>query len=126
MTPEEQAALDTEARVVEGEFIAAGEAAAAPGAEPEKPEVTTGQLLTSLLVPTFGILAPNWRVTNEECALLGESYGAVVDKYLPDLDLGVELAAALATFAVFGPRWGKPAKVVEPAKQDEKKDAPAG
>lgn len=115
MTPEEQAALDGEARAVEGEYIAAEEVRAQGGAE-ESAAVSTAALLALLLKPTFDVLAPAWAVSEPECRLLAEAYGAVLDKYLPDLDLGVEAAAVIATFAVFGPRWGKPRAAVKPAR----------
>lgn len=123
-TPEEQ--LENEARAVEGEVIAAAEHRAGSTAADHPPssnEPTTGEVLTALLLPTFKFLAPAWEVADGECALLGEAYGAVIDKYLPGLDVGVELSAALATLAVFGPRWGKPAKV---APKKEQREAPAG
>lgn len=121
MNTDDLAALDAEARAVEGKVITNAEqqASAEP---PPAAEITTGQLLTAILVPVFKVLAPAWAVSRDECALLGEAWGAVVDKYLPDLDLGVELSAVLATALVFGPRWGTPPKV----QPKEKPDAPAG
>ncbi|HWO42143.1 MAG TPA: hypothetical protein VNO43_10105 [Candidatus Eisenbacteria bacterium] len=121
-TPEEQ--LEAEARAVEGEVITAAEQRGGADSEPGA-GVSTADVLTQLLKPTFRLLAPNWEVTDDECAMLGSAYGAVVDKYFPDLDLGVELTAALVTLAVFGPRWGKPAKVPKP-KPTEAAKAPAG
>lgn len=127
MTSEEQANLENEARAVEGEVITAAEQRAGAAAEdqPTSNEPTTGEVLTALLIPTFKIMAPAWEVTDGECAMLGEAYGAVLDKYLPDLSIGVELSAALATLAVFGPRWGKPTKVA-PKKEQAPREASPG
>lgn len=115
MNAADQENLEAEARAVEGDVITAAEQRAGAGPDQDAaPDMTTAKVLTELLKPTFRLLAPNWEVTDDECAMLGAAYGAVVDKYFPDLDLGVELTAALVTLAVFGPRWGKPAKVPKP------------
>jgi len=106
--------LAGKAAALEGELL--GEGVGAPGAAPgeaidqAQAGPTNAELLTALLVPTFAIMAPAWRVTDAECAMLGEAYGAVMDKYFPDFSLGVELTAVLATLAVFGPRVGRPMK----------------
>src|SRR5438046_9760890 len=96
MTPEEKASLESEAAAIEGEYLQAGE-----GVSPEKPKISTADALTLILRKTFHIMAPAWDVTDDECALLGESYGAVVDKYWPN-GVGVEIGAVLATAIVFG------------------------
>lgn len=126
MTPEEKANLENEARAIEGEVITAAEqrAGAAAGDQSSSNEPTTGEVLTALLIPTFKFMAPAWEVTDGECALLGEAYGAVLDKYFPDLNVGVELSAALATLAVFGPRWGKPTKVAPKKEQTQREASP--
>lgn len=110
MSPEERAALDAEARTIEGEHIQASDAP-----QTDSPtRLTTGQVLTMILIPTFAAVAPAWRVTDGECAVLGEAYGALADKYFPDVDLGVEFAAVVATAIVFGPRLRKPRREPEP------------
>lgn len=108
--------LEGKAAALEGELLGKGEAppggGAAPGGDagqaPAGP--TNAELLTALLRPTFDIMAPSWNVSDMECAMLGEAYGAVIDKYWPDFAFGVELTALLATVAVFGPRMRRPAK----------------
>lgn len=101
-----------------GEGLASGEApgdgATAGDTGRSRTGPTNAELLTALLRPTFDIMAPNWQVSDMECAMLGAAYGAVLDKYFPDLEIGVELAAVLATAAVFGPRMRRPMKVVNP------------
>lgn len=128
MTPEEQASLENEARAVEGEVVTAAEQrdGRPPADEPSSNEPTTAEVLTALLVPTFRFMAPAWEVTDGECALLGDAYGAVLDKYLPDFNVGVELSAALATLAVFGPRWGKPTKATPKKEQAPPREATPG
>lgn len=100
--------LREKAAAIDGEFIAAGagEGAGEETAAPAGP--STGAVLTALLRPTFDMLAPAWDVSDEECKMLGEAYGVVIDKYFPNFDLGPELAAVFVTFAVFGPRMRKP------------------
>ncbi len=112
-------ALHARAAALEGEVLRAGEAPEAAGQAgrgeaPPKPKPTNGELIGALLIPTFKHLAPNWGVQAEECMLLGEAYGAVLDKYFPDLKLGVEIEAVLVTFAVFAPRWGTPMRNQKP------------
>lgn len=128
MTPEEKAGLENEARAVEGEVITAAEQRAGATAEDQPPsnEPTTAEVLAALLIPTFKFMAPAWEVSDGECALLGDAYGAVLDKYLPDLNVGVELSAALATLAVFGPRWGKPTKATPKKEQAPPREATPG
>jgi hypothetical protein len=101
--------LGAEAAALEGEYIPKG----APGAQAEEapPTPSTGELLTMLLRPLFNVVAPAWEVSDDECELLGQSYGAVADKYFPNLELGVELSAVVTTVMVFGTRWGKPRKI---------------
>jgi hypothetical protein len=119
--------LDDKAAALEGELLGQGEGAgagAAPGDDADHGPAgpTTGELITALLRPTFDIAAPNWQVTDMECAMLGEAYGAVIDKYFPDFTLGAEVTAVLVTLAVFGPRMRRPAKA-EP-KETATDDAP--
>jgi len=105
-------ALHARAAALEGEVLRSGEAPGAAGqaGHGEVPPAgpSTGELLAALLKPTFAVMAPAWGVTDDECALLGNAYGAVIDKYFPNFDFGVEFSALLVTLAVFGPRFKKP------------------
>lgn len=115
--------LSAKAAALEGEILREGEGpAAGQEEEPARNGPTSGEILTSLLRVTFDIMAPAWRVPDSECAFLGEAYGALADKYFPNFDLGVELAALLATAAVFGPRMKTPMR--EP-KEPPAETAPA-
>lgn len=128
MSADENADLKAEAAALDGEFIKAGEgisgggdsAASTPPAGP-----STGDILTALLIPTFAIMAPAWNVSEHECSLVGHTYGDVIDKYFPDIDFGVEFAAAIATAAVFGPRMRTPRHHPRP-NDDGKKEESAG
>lgn len=115
--------MAAKAAALEGEVIretpGAGEEEAAPGP-------STGQVIAMILRPMFDILAPAWNVTDMECGMLGETYGAVIDKYFPDLDLGPELAAVVTTAIVFGPRMKKPRHNPPPPAPDAEKKKPAG
>ncbi|MDP3859010.1 MAG: hypothetical protein Q8Q73_14755 [Stagnimonas sp.] len=95
--------------------------AESPPPPPPEGEVSTGQLVGMILGPGFAILAPNWKVTDAEIDQLGKLYGALLDKYVPDLKTayGLEISAVLVTAAVIGPR------LMVPRHAEPKKDAPA-
>lgn len=109
--------LQAEAAALEGEVLRAVPGAGVGGGDQAPAAPSTGELLAALLRPTFDIMAPAWRVSDPECEMLGQAYGAVIDKYFPDMELGVELAAVLATAAVLGPRLRKP-------RHEEKQEPP--
>ena len=115
--------LRDRAVAMEGEVLREGEGQA-PAGESQRPELSTGDVLTALLRPTFDILAPAWAVSDVECAMLGHAYGDVLDKYFPEFDWGVELAALLATAAVFGPRMRRPRHYAPPPPAAD--ETPAG
>lgn len=118
-----------------------GPAPAAPGAAPASPAqgpaaagVNTGEMITALLDITFNIglaakRGPHWKMPPEDCAQLGNAYGAVVDKYMPDLRTGPELTAIMVSVPILLPRIladlaaGKPAPA-KPADQDTEKVDP--
>ena len=75
-------------------------------------------LLESVLGPGFALLAPNWGVQPEEIKTLSGVYGQLLAKYWPEpADFGPEIAAAVVTVAMFGPRLRVPRKV-EPQKTE--------
>jgi len=93
---------------------------AAPDAAPPVP---TDRLLCPLIVFLFSTAAPNWKVSDTECAQLAKAYAAVLDKYFPDGVLsqwGVELNALLLTVAIVGPRVNIPTTAAP-----KKSEAPA-
>jgi hypothetical protein len=99
----------------ESEVVEQGEA----GREDEEP---TSDVIAQLLSPTFFILAPNWKMTDSEIERLSLSYGAVMDKYFPDLftelkGQTIELKAFSDTFEVFMPRIGVPRKLEQQPEQ---------
>lgn len=82
---------------------------AAPAASGDQAsDVSTADALALLLRPAFDLLAPAWAVSDAECKALADAWGAVLDKYWPDLQVGVELNAALVTAVVLGPRLRRP------------------
>lgn len=96
---------------------AAPAVAPAPDLEPDapgEPKIPTADVLHLLLVPLAERVAPAWALTAAELRSLADAWGVVLDKYFPDLNLGVELQAAIVTFAVFGPRWGTPRRPPAP------------
>lgn len=70
----------------------------------------TAEMLEQILGPTFQVIAPNWHVQPSEVRALADAYAGVLDKWLPDgpAQFGPEIAAAMTTLAVFGPRAGVP------------------
>lgn len=111
--------LFARAAALEGEVLRPSEAPGAAGqaGHGEVPPAgpSTGELLAALLKPTFAVMAPAWGVTDDECVLLGNAYGAVIDKYFPNFDFGVEFSAVVVTLAVFGPRYNRPMRNPPPA-----------
>lgn len=82
-----------------------------PEAGPDDvPGIPTSALLLPIVSMAFDALAPAWAVTEPEKRSIAESYGALIDKYMPDgLDkYGIEFAALLTTAAVIGPRMHTP------------------
>lgn len=89
----------------------------------QPPQVETAQILGALLQPLFAIAAPGWGMQPNECQALADAWAPVVDKYFPDLQLGVELNAALVTLAVLGPRLRTPARPKPQPPADDQAEA---
>ena len=64
------------------------------------------QALSLVLVGGFSVLAPNWKVSEDECKSLAECYALVLDKYFPDASnaFGCEVSAIMLTAGVVGSR----------------------
>lgn len=97
---------------------------AAPGV-PAAPGVQTGEMVADLLDITFnGLIAPrrgdHWKLSADESKALGHAYGAVFDKYLPNLQSGPEFAAVIVTVAVIGPKIAQDRAIAAKASQDTK------
>lgn len=107
----EFAALTAEGEALDGEQIPlTGEQSEN---EPEKAEIPTGELMAQVVQTTADIFAPNWEIQAEESEALGNAYGALLDKYMPDSGLdkyGVEIAAVMVTGMVLRSRAGVPLK----------------
>lgn len=84
-------------------------------AEPEAPAADAmsqddiNGMLSGLFFLTFNqVIAPrrgkHWSMTEAECVALGDAYGALIEKYFPDLRAGPEVAAVMVSITVFGPR----------------------
>jgi hypothetical protein len=116
--PGELAGLATGAAELDAAHAPPG---AAPAAEPEGRALPpTHKIVEMVLAPTFVLLAPNWKVSKDEVEQLSIAYGAVIDKYFPDLRAGPELAAVLISLAVFTPRvMAKVPRKLEAKKPDK-------
>lgn len=99
--------LAAEAARLDQEGIQAfGDPEPTPEAAP-KPEITTAEVLRPLMRAGFDILAPKWKVSDEESSQLATAYAAVLDKYFPDGVMGrwgAEFNAIILTVAIIGPR----------------------
>jgi len=83
----------------------------------------TGDMVAAILGVTLnGLVAPmrgdHWKMSADECATLGHAYGAVIDKYFPNFNGGVEITAIVVTLTAFGPRLAH-----DMAKQDDETPA---
>lgn len=67
-------------------------------------------LLVQLMGMGFGIITPNWKVSDKEVDMLSEAYAAVLYKYFPTgmTAFGAELGAGLVTAAIIVPRMSMP------------------
>ena len=86
----------------------------------DQPGVETAQIAAGAFATTFGLIAPAWQVSNDECHALGEAWSPIIDKYMPGV-LNSMFGAAIATTAlVLGSRLGKPRKFSQKPKKPEK------
>ena len=94
-----------------------------PGLKADTPEPKTAEILHPVLMMGFGVIAPNWQISDEEAFQLAEVYGQLIDKYFPDGmgNYGAEITAVMVTGAIVLPRLKTPRKI-EP-KEDEQKAA---
>jgi hypothetical protein len=83
---------------------------------PPEPEINSGELVGDALYTLAGIFAPNWEIQPEESAQLGTVYGKLLDKYMPDLDVGkygAEIGAIVVTGMILRTRIGVPLRLPE-------------
>lgn len=90
-----------------------------PGAEAEEPSgASSAELCEQLLALSFAVaaarLGEHWRLSPEEASEAGKAYGALLDKYAPGAELGVEATAIVVTGMIVLPRL-----LVEPPKPAE-------
>jgi len=109
--PEETAA-DTEKQTyesldkfaAESEFIPNGEGSRP---EPEQPQLG-GEEIAFILEIGFGVVASrrgdHWKLQSEEAKQLGTATDKVLQKYLPDMQTGPEVALVLTAAMVMLPR----------------------
>lgn len=75
----------------------------------EQPDMSTGELCSSLLMIGFNLVASrrgqHWQLSPDEATETGNALGAVLDKYFPDLsNQGVEITAVMTVGMVLTPR----------------------
>lgn len=78
-----------------------------PKDEPEQPELGAAEI-TFILSITFDLVAKrrgeHWKLAEEEAQSLGVATDRVLQKYLPDIQTGPEVALALTGAAILLPR----------------------
>jgi hypothetical protein len=93
-----------EGQTAEGEYIGAGEDETAN----QGPDMSSKDVAKLLASTTFSLVAArkgaHWDLEDGEADQLGEAYGALMDKYLPEDTAGPELTAVLCTAIVVFPR----------------------
>lgn len=73
--------------------------------EPINEEPIDHGMIADLLRPLFDILAPNWKITNQEIDQLAKAYECVADKYnLGQYVNSPEVNAIIVTGIIFYPR----------------------
>jgi hypothetical protein len=101
--------LESEAAALDGAGASFAPAESGKDSATAAPQVSSAEIMRPLLRATFDILAPNWKIDDQESAALAEAYAAVLDKYFPDgFPWGVEVNALLLTVAIIGPRFKTP------------------
>ena len=99
------------------------------GQEPieSEPEISTGEMCATCLGVVFGIVAgrrgEHWNLSAEEAEQLGNATGAVLDKYVPDIQGGVEYTLIVAAGMVVIPRLMVDKKLQEAATDGDKSEA---
>lgn len=101
--PEQRVELERLATDFEPDAQPVGE----PIAE-ESPGMSSGQMCAMVCSVGFGIVAgrrgAHWALSDEESGQLGEAMGAVLDKYVPDMEGGPEFALVVAAGMIVVPR----------------------
>lgn len=121
---QEWAVLAAQAKALDGEISPETQLIENPEAEPEI-EISSGELMAQVIQVTADIAAPNWKIQQEESEQLGNVYGALLDKYLPDSGLnnfGLEISALLVTGMVLKSRAGIPLRKPESKKEEGEQD----
>lgn len=87
---------------------------------PQQVGPETCEFIAPIIGGFFGIVTPNWNISDAEVNELSKAYGAVIDKYYPDITPGCEVTAILCTIMVVAPRIGTPRVKLQPGKKAEK------
>ena len=109
----DDAVIELEGLSVEDDFAPCGADVAEP--EPEPPEMPTDELIYMAASPLVDIFLPGWRVSEDEKRAVAGAWGALIDKYFPEVEMGVELTAIIVTGMVIVPRLGVDRKEPEEA-----------
>ena len=111
--------INHDTQKVENESNSNSNHGAQMGPDPSNLPPETWKLLCPVLDVTFGIWAPNWKVSKEEIELLAQAYDPLLDKYIGSHWLtGPEVAAVLVTGNIILPRIKTPRKAPPPKKPD--------
>ena len=112
----------------EGAYIPRGEPGPDPGAPGAGVGLNSAEACKTFLLLSFELIASrkgaHWKMNEEEATEAGKAYGALLDKYYPDIELGPEAAAVTVTAMIFLPRIAADkALAAEQAKKEAAEEA---
>lgn len=123
--PDIDPGIESDLKALEGEIVddpAPGQGGQGSG----KHELSTADICSTVVALLFGIVAArrgeHWNLGADEQKALGEALGAVVDKYLPNMDTGPEAALVITAAIIIAPRLAVDRQ--ESDKEPEKPAAP--
>lgn len=120
-------ALEAEATMMAGEADPALAALQAHQAQQAAEGVAQwAALVAQLGKPATDIIAPGWRVSQEEWTALGQAWAPILQQYFPEAtDLGPWPGAILCTALIVAPRIGRPMREApaDPGQDDDQDEA---
>lgn len=99
----------------------------AGGSESAASDIPVGELIATVAMLGFGFMAKrrgeHWNLSPAEAEQLGNATAAVLDKYVPNVQAGPEVALLIVGVTVLAPRLmmdaGRPEKDTEAEKTDD-------
>jgi hypothetical protein len=107
--------VDGEAREAEFDRLEAEAVQTLSGEVVDEKKQSTAETIEPLFEQFFSILTPGWGVKKNECQLLAQAYGALIDKHFKEGfgKYDVEITVIIATGSVIGPKLRLPRQLDE-------------